>query len=44
MYVDYRAQNKVTISNIYPVLLIQDLLDRLSGASIFTKLDLRSRY
>jgi hypothetical protein len=41
---DHCALNKVTIKNKYPVPLIQDLLDRLSGAYVFTKLDLRSRY
>jgi len=38
MCVDCRALNKVTIKNKYPVPLIQDLMDRLCGASIFTKL------
>jgi hypothetical protein len=44
MCVDYRALNKVIIKNKYPVPLIQDLMDILCGASIFTKLGLRSRY
>ena len=44
MCVDYRALNKVTIKNKYPVPLVQDLFDRLCKASYFTKLDLRSGY
>ena len=44
MCVDYRALNKVTVKNKYPVPLIQDLFDRLSKAVYFTKLDLRSGY
>jgi hypothetical protein len=44
MCVDYQALNKVTIKNKYLVSFIQDLMDRLCGASIFIKLDLRSGY
>jgi hypothetical protein len=44
MCVDYRALNKVTVRNKYPVPLIQDLLDRLCKAFHFTKLGLRSGY
>jgi hypothetical protein len=42
--VDYRGLNKVTIKNRYPILLVSEMLDRLSKASIFTKLDLRDAY
>lgn len=42
--VDYRALNKVTIKNRYPLPRIRELLDRLQGCSVFTKLDLASGY
>ena len=42
--IGYRALNKVTVHNTYPILLIVDLFDQLNNAKYFTKLDLRSGY
>jgi hypothetical protein len=44
MCVDYRALNKVTVKNRYPLPRIDDLFDRLSGAKVFSGIDLRSGY
>jgi len=41
---DYRALNKITIKNRYPIPRIADLIESLSKASIFTKIDLRWGY
>ena len=42
--VDYRGLNAITIKNRYPLPLINDLLDRLNGATLFSKIDLRNAY
>jgi len=42
--IDYRQLNKVTIKNRYPLSRIDDLMDQLVGARVFSKIDLRSGY
>ncbi|KAL4034965.1 hypothetical protein IC575_003639 [Cucumis melo] len=42
--IDYRELNKVTVKNRYPLPRIDDLFDQLQGATVFSKIDLRSRY
>eukprot|EP00736_Rhodelphis_marinus_P007522 Rmarinus@m.8674 len=42
--VDYRALNRATRRDQYPIPLVDDLFDRLSGARYFTKIDLESAY
>jgi len=44
LVIDYRKLNEMTIRNSYPLPLISELLDRVKGAKIFTKLDLKSAY
>jgi len=44
LYVDYRALNRITIPNRYPLPLMQELQDRVQGARWFTKMDLKNGF
>ena len=44
MCIDYRELNKMTIKNQYPLPRIDDPLDQLQGACMFSKIDLRLAY
>jgi hypothetical protein len=44
MCVDYRALNKAMVKNQYPLPRINDLLGRISGVKVFSRIDLRSGY
>ncbi|XP_040377702.1 uncharacterized protein LOC121053815 [Oryza brachyantha] len=44
MCVDYHSLNEVRIKNRYPLPRINDLFDQLEGATVFSKIDLRSGY
>ena len=42
--INYRALNKITVWNRYPIPWIDDLLDQLKGVKYFSKIELKSEY
>ena len=44
MCIDFRQVNKLTIKNRYPLPIIDDLFDQVRGASVLSKIDLRTGY
>jgi Reverse transcriptase (RNA-dependent DNA polymerase) len=42
--IDYHQLNSIAVKNRYPIPIINDLLDELHEAQLFSKIDLRSGY
>ena len=44
MCIDYWDLNKISVKNKYPLPRINELINNMKGAKLFTKLDLKSGY
>ena len=44
MCIDYRRLNAITRKDSFPLPLIEDLIDKLQGAKVFSKIDLKSGF
>ena len=44
LYVDYRGLNAVTVKNRYPLPLVTEIMDRVTEANYFSKIDLKDAY
>jgi hypothetical protein len=44
MCLHFRSLKKIIVKDKFPILVIDDLLDELKGAQLFTELDLYSDY
>lgn len=42
--INYRMLNKATVKNKYPLPCIDDIFDQMKGATVYSKIDLRSGY